>query len=91
MGGAGGAVGPGFEVRAVAWFAAHLVARIPLPAIWRVNAACVEEIGGQTGQEMDDLGAITERRGYTVGVPTILEPGLGPGYSDEQPSQFLRP
>jgi hypothetical protein len=29
-----------------------------------VNAARVEEIGGQTGQEMDDLGAITERRGF---------------------------
>jgi hypothetical protein len=64
VGGAGGAAGPGFEARALAWFAAHLVARIPLPAIWRVNVACVEEIGGQTGQEMDDLGAITERRGY---------------------------
>jgi hypothetical protein len=64
VGGAGGAAGAGFEARALAWCAAHLVSRVPLPATWRVNGACVEEVGGQTGQEMDDLGAITERRGY---------------------------
>ncbi|MGH9017283.1 MAG: hypothetical protein ACRDY1_06000, partial [Acidimicrobiales bacterium] len=64
VGGAGGAAGPGFEARALAWFATHVVARVPLPATWRLNAARVEEIGGQTGQEMDDLGAITEGRGY---------------------------
>ena len=64
VGGAGGAAGPGFEARALAWLAAHLVARVPLPDTWRLNAAAVDEIGGQTGQEMDDLAAITERRGY---------------------------
>ena len=37
---------------------------MPLPASWRISAAQVEEIGGQTGQEMDDLGAITDRGGY---------------------------
>lgn len=64
IGGAGGATGPGLEARILAWLAAHLVARESLPATWRLNAACVDEIGGQTGQEMDDVGAITERRGY---------------------------
>lgn len=31
---------------------------------WRTTAAQLGEIGGQTGQEMDDVGAITERGGY---------------------------
>ena len=60
----------------LAWFAAHLVARVPLSADWRVQAAQVEEIGGQTGQEMDDVGAITERRGY-VFVQAKLRLQLG--------------
>ncbi len=64
VGGAGGAAGSGFEARALAWFATYLLARIPLSADWRVQAARVEEVGGQTGQEMDDVGAITDRRGY---------------------------
>jgi len=64
VGGAGGAAGPGFEARVLAWFAAHLLARLPLSSDWRLQAAQVEEVGGQTGQEMDDLGAITDRRGY---------------------------
>lgn len=63
-GGAGGASGLGLESRALAWLAAHLVAGVPLPVAFGLNAAVVEEIGGQTGQEMDDLGAITERRGH---------------------------
>ncbi len=63
-GGAAAAAGPGFESRILAWFASHLIARVPLPASWRISAAQVEEIGGQTGQEMDDLGAITDRGGY---------------------------
>lgn len=63
-GGAGGAAGPGFESRALAWFAAHLIARLPVAADWRVSAARVEEIGGQTGHEMDDIGVVTDRRGY---------------------------
>ena len=64
VGGAGGAAGPGFEARVLAWLAAHLLARLPLSTNWRVQAAHVEEVGGQTGQEMDDVGAITDRRGY---------------------------
>jgi len=73
-GGAAAAAGPGFESRVLAWFAAHLIARVPLPASWRVSAAPVGEIGGQTGQEMDDIGAITDRDGYVfiqakVGLP----------------------
>lgn len=63
-GGAAAAAGPGFESRVLAWFGAHLIARVPLPASWRVSAAQVEEIGGQTGQEMDDIGAVTDRGGY---------------------------
>jgi hypothetical protein len=35
-----------------------------LTADWRVSAARVEEIGGQTGHEMDDIGVVTDRRGY---------------------------
>jgi hypothetical protein len=66
IGGAGGATGPGFEARVLAWLGAHLVARIPLPTQWRLGAACLDEIGGQTGQEMDDIGAVTERRGYIL-------------------------
>jgi hypothetical protein len=63
-GGAAAAAGLGFESRILAWFASHLIARVPLPASWRISAAQVEEIGGQTGQEMDDIGAITDRGGY---------------------------
>lgn len=63
-GGAAAAAGPGFESRVLAWLAGHVIARVPVPASWRVSAAQVQEIGGQTGQEMDDIGAITDRGGY---------------------------
>jgi hypothetical protein len=43
-----------------------MVARIPLPTQWCLGAASLDEIGGQTGQEMDDIGAITERRAYIL-------------------------
>ena len=48
----------------LAWLAAHLVARVFLPNRWRLDAADLTEIGGQTGERMDDVGATTERRGY---------------------------
>ncbi len=77
-GGAGAAAGAEFESRVLAWFAAHLVARVSLPASWRVNAAQVESVGGQTGQEMDDVGAITDRGGF-VFIQAKLRLQLGEG------------
>jgi hypothetical protein len=65
-GGAGGATGSGFEARVIAWLAAHLLAREALPPDWRINAAKLDQVGGQTGLAIDDVGAITERGGFIL-------------------------
>ena len=63
VGGAAGAVGTGFETRVLAWLACHLVARVRLPNPWHVDGE-LERVGSQTGEEMDDAGAVTSSRGY---------------------------
>jgi hypothetical protein len=52
--------------------------RVGAPSrFWRTTAARVGEIGGQTGQEMDDLGAIADRGGYVfIQVKLRLRLGL---------------
>ena len=66
VGGAGGAAGPGLESRVLAWLGARVVTRTPLPLEWRVECDEIEQIGAQTGFEVDDIGAITDRRGYVL-------------------------
>jgi hypothetical protein len=44
--------------------ASHLIARVPLPPFLAYHRRTGWEMGGQTGQDMDDLGAITDRGGY---------------------------
>jgi hypothetical protein len=65
-GGAGAATGGGLQDRILASFAIHLLARESLRAGWPLNGAQLEYVGAQTGQEIDDVGAITDRGGFVL-------------------------
>jgi hypothetical protein len=65
-GGAGGAIGGGLEARILAYLATYLIARDPLPSGWSLIPAQLEELGSQTGQEIDDVGGITDRHGFVL-------------------------
>ncbi|MFF2079132.1 hypothetical protein ACFVXG_30810 [Kitasatospora sp. NPDC058162] len=64
-GGGATARGASFEALCLAWLGAHCVAQKPPPASWLDNAL-VTSIGGQTGEDVDDAGALTDSDGWLL-------------------------
>ena len=64
-GGAGNSGGVANENRNLAWVAAYAAADVPLP-IARTSGIRVEHVGGQTGMGVDDVGVITDQRGFVL-------------------------
>ncbi len=63
------------EARALAWLACYLLAGRRLPQDWMTSAE-VSALGGQTGREVDDIGALTKRGGYLL-IQSKKRLGLG--------------
>ena len=59
----------------LAWLACYLLAGRRLPQGWMTSAE-ISAIGGQTGREVDDVGALTERGGYLL-IQSKKALGLG--------------
>ena len=64
-GGAGNSGGVANENRNLAWVAAYAAADVPLP-VARTSGIRVEHVGGQTGMGVDDVGVITDQRGFVL-------------------------
>ncbi len=62
-GGAAATGGVDFDALVLAWMAAYMLANIALPQPWRLTHGQLTSIGGQTGEPMDDCGAITSDDG----------------------------
>ncbi len=63
------------EARVLAWLACYLLAGRRLPQDWMTSAE-VSALGGQTGREVDDIGALTKRGGYLL-IQSKKRLGLG--------------